>query len=156
MFMDDVQRAKIAEEWLIDYCADKGIKLIDVRDNINYQLEDVDFILNGTKIDMKYDYKANETGNLAFEIGKYSKAKMLMYDGNLNTTTSKYFLYWLNPKEIYKVDVAQLRKALADNKRYYRLAHTNNDGDNYSVSIMALININSLHEWADCITKVQI
>lgn len=72
MFNTDLERGKIGEEMFAASQIAKGNKVIDVSDQVEYQKQDIDFILEdqrGNRItaEVKTDYKSEETGNLFIE-----------------------------------------------------------------------------------------
>ena len=74
---------KLGENIFINYISDKcnkkGYKLIDVRNDFEYQKKDIDFIIdkngNGQEnIEVKVDTRAIETGNIPFEYISHSSS----------------------------------------------------------------------------------
>lgn len=76
-YYNDIEKyGKFGEDIFINYakdkCCKKGYRLIDVREDKEYQKKDIDFIIDKgesgeEKIEVKVDTRALETGNLPFE-----------------------------------------------------------------------------------------
>ncbi len=59
---------KIGEEQFAVTLQSYGLEVIDVRDNRKYQAIDVDFLVDGQKVEVKTDLLTGCTGNFALEI----------------------------------------------------------------------------------------
>jgi hypothetical protein len=96
-----------AEDIVEDYLKDKEIKNKRNHDNRwDFQLE------NGKRIEVKFDIKSKETGNLAIEVTQKGKPS------GLTTTESDYYLFITGNLEAYKIGTPLLREITSGYKIY--------------------------------------
>lgn len=90
MFQFDLNFGQIAEN---EVFALFRVKYPESQQKEGY-FREYDFSTGEYEVEVKYDYKANKTGNLCIE---------KTVDGapsGIQTTTAKYWVFYLNPKEI--------------------------------------------------------
>ena len=91
-FFDDLKRGASGEEAVKKWLINRGNKVDDVRDNREYQQQDIDFVVNDINcIEVKTDYRISQTNNVCIELSNqrfrgwydYCKADFLfIYDKN--------------------------------------------------------------------------
>lgn len=81
-FYKDIERGKIGEEMFIEQEKADGATVIDVRDNQTFRALDTDFILVDSSfgdrlvtVEVKTDYKSEQTGNVFIETYNTSTGK---------------------------------------------------------------------------------
>lgn len=84
--------------------------VVDVRKDKNFQEQDIDFLVEDldrqfTPVEVKTDYKAQETGNLVYELSTSGNI------GCFEKTQARYIIYYLPRIETaYFVEVSKLRE----------------------------------------------
>ena len=84
--------------------------VVDVRKDKNFQEQDIDFLVEDfdrqfTPVEVKTDYKAQVTGNLAYELSTSGNI------GCFEKTQARYIIYYLPRIETaYFVEVSKLRE----------------------------------------------
>ena len=100
-----------------------GIEIINVTKDKLWQKQGVDFIIDDVFYDVKFDTKANSTGNLAFETVSKSKDGVVIKEGWAYSTKAncisyivlnelRWSFYFFTPNEVLK-----LVKTNEDNKK---------------------------------------
>ena len=83
--------------------------VVDVRDDKNFQEQDIDFWIENTErqfasVEVKTDYKAHETGNIVYEVQTSGSL------GCFEKTKAKYIAYYIPAnKVVYLINVVNLR-----------------------------------------------
>lgn len=90
--------------------------VVDVRKDKNFQEQDIDFLVEDldrqfTPVEVKTDYKAQETGNLVYELSTSGNI------GCFEKTQARYIIYYLPRIETaYFVEVSKLREFVKTTK----------------------------------------
>lgn len=83
--------------------------IVDVRKDKNFQEQDIDFLIEDmsrqfTPIEVKTDYKAHQSGNIAYELTTSG------HIGCFEKTKAKYIMYYIPGNETaHLIDVIELR-----------------------------------------------
>lgn len=93
-FQESLERGKIGERVFIDMLKKGGIHEVkDVSNDRSYQSKGIDFIVNGYTVDVKTDFMAAKTGNIAFETDSVSINGETIKKGWLYTSEAQYYFY---------------------------------------------------------------
>lgn len=121
-FKNDLERGKVGEEIVKSFLGDLDwvTDLNDVRDDKEYQKQDIDFVVKTSySIEVKTDSLAHITGNLAYE---YISNKNYNSVGCFEKTKSDYIYYYLTEsKELYIIDTIMLQQYVSENKNKLKL-----------------------------------
>lgn len=121
------QKAKgsIGEQLFKDTMLSRKHTVIDVRDDKEYQTKDVDFIVSGFNIEVKTDYRMNQTGNIFLEdVIEYWDDEQKA--GWFKTTTADYLSFVDGKtKDIHIYKTTTLRDYIKDNRLWWNCC---NDG----------------------------
>lgn len=111
MFSDSLKDGEMGEHAVWNALVkQKWIKsVVDVRDDKNFQEQDIDFWIENTdrqfaSVEVKTDYKAHETGNIVYEVQTSNNL------GCFEKTKAKYIAYYIPAdKVIYLLNTVNLR-----------------------------------------------
>lgn len=111
MFSDSLKTGEFGEHaiWNLFMKQSWVRSVIDVRSDKAFQEQDIDFLIEDvrrqfTPIEVKTDYKANETGNIAYELTTSGNM------GCFEKTKAKYIMYYIPGNETaHMIDVIKLR-----------------------------------------------
>lgn len=139
-FIDSILDGCIGEWVVMDFLnKQENIKeVIDVRDDTNHRLMDVDFYIKDSKnqltpIEIKTDFQAHTTGNIAYELKTSGNI------GCFEKTKAKHVYYYLPQiTTFYVISVARIREYIRTTKPQLRRMGDNAEG--YLLNIQELIN----------------
>lgn len=118
-FFQDLARGCAGEEVVKQWLIKRGNKVDDVRDDREYQQQDIDFVVNDVNcIEVKTDYRIARTNNVCFELSNqrfrgwfdYCKADFL-------------FIYDINSNILHVVYLSKFREFI-DKRGFDRVATT--------------------------------
>jgi hypothetical protein len=118
LFTSQVKRGKPAEIAVEKYLLTENYNAVDVTDNINYQKQDIDFLVNHLfddvpdyTLEVKGDYRMGDTGNFLLEVvsGDRDGFFVMSKADKLAFVDMKY-------NYLYIMDFDELRKYVQDNK----------------------------------------
>lgn len=141
----DFKRGKIGEDKIIDFLSShkSTLQLIDVSYDKWFQQCDVDLLQitnNGiNKIEIKTDFMAHRTGNLAYET---TSCKYTNTIGCFEKTCADYIFYYIiNTNVLYIFDTLELRQWVEDNKDNLKLIEMGDMALGYLIKLNKLKNI---------------
>ena len=143
VFENDLEFAESSEEkiWLSLLKSDKTKDVIDVRSDKFFQELDIDFLQvtykgNVNKIEVKCDRKADETGNMVYEVTSSGNP------GCMKRTRADYVYYVLNESgKTYALLVEPLKIAVEsmDFKKQFSLVKMGDNAEGYVIPLNWLV-----------------
>lgn len=135
----------IVYSWLLRQPKIKNV--LDVSDDIEFQKEDVDFLVllsnkQVCKVEVKTDFKANETGNIPFETisTQYLNSKGCCE----KTKADKIFYYIYNTNDLFIADVKKVRNYINENKDKLKEVNMGDGAKGYLLKINELSDLKIL------------
>lgn len=138
-FIDSILDGKIGESIVVDFLnsQEKVKEVIDVRDDVNHQLMDIDYYIRDSKnqltpIEIKTNFQASGTGNIAYELRTSGNA------GCFEKTKAKYVYYYLPQiTTFYVIVVEYIREYIRIKKP--QLHNMGDNAEGYLLDINNLI-----------------
>lgn len=110
LFEKQLARGATGEAKVKEFLESKGNVVVDVSKREEYFAKDIDFIINGRTVELKTDYRINQTGNLFLE-DKIEYRKGDSANGWFNTCEAEFlFVLNINDNELYIYNLADLRR----------------------------------------------
>ena len=114
MFSESLKEGEMGEHvvWNILSKSTSVRSIVDVRQDKNFQEQDIDFLIENDKrqftpIEVKTDFKAQDTGNIVYEVSTSG------HIGCFEKTKAKYIYYYIPAKKVvYMIDVKAFRTYL--------------------------------------------
>lgn len=139
---------KNGEEEVKNYYRKKGVKVIDVSDDIEYQKKDIDLLLNGQPVEVKVGAKIPQYKEICLEI--VSNALPDRYKDGWFLTTQAEVIIFYSPieKKMYQLSVAELRDYYEMNKEKLKTKHiyVNEFGNFMKPAVLAFIPLDEIEE----------
>lgn len=120
LFQELKQKGEVGETAVIKHYQKLGCIIEDTSDNPQYFKDDIDMIINGQTVEVKTDYRMNETGNIALEmVSNYNPA--YYKDGWFITSKAQIFVFYSpQTNNSYQVFADELRKVVFENQNQFK------------------------------------
>ena len=146
-FERDKEIGKYGEQIVYNYYCSLGCNIIDVTEDREYQLQDIDFLIDGIPIEVKTQTCQMEE-KICIELMSNVERN---YNGWFYTTAAQYLIFVDKHNGIlYKISTEELREYYYKNKQYIQMKPQNND---YKTSIIAFIPIENI---ADITERIEL
>ena len=146
-FERDKEIGKCGEQIVYNYYRGLGCNVIDVSEDREYQLQDIDFLIDGIVYEVKTQTCQMEE-KICIELTANVQRNR---NGWFNTTSAKYLIFVDKFNEVlYKISTEELREYYYKNKQYIQMKPQNND---YKTSIIAFIPIENI---ADITERIEL
>lgn len=114
MFSESLKEGESGEHvvWNLLQKSEKVRSVVDVRQDKKFQAQDIDFLIENinrqfTPIEVKTDFKAHETGNIAYELSTSGHL------GCFEKTKATYIFYYIPASRVvHMIDVVAMRTYL--------------------------------------------
>ena len=149
-FERDKEIGKCGEQIVYNYYRGLGCNVIDVTEDREYQLQDIDFLIDGIPIEVKTQTCQMEE-KICIELMSNVERN---YNGWFYTTAAQYLIFVDRRNHIlYKIATEDLRAYYYKNKQHIHIIPQNNKNNNYKTSNIAYIEIAEL---ADIMERIEI
>lgn len=139
---------KKGEEAVKNYYLQKGVKVVDVSNDIEYQKKDIDLLLNGQTVEVKVGAKIPQYKEICLEI--VSNATPERYKDGWFLTTEAEVVIFYSPieKKMYQLGVADLRNYYEANKDSLKTKNVfvNEYGSIQKPAVLAFIPLDEIEE----------
>lgn len=141
-FKEDIERGKVGENVCITLFKNMGCEVNPVTEDTDFQKDDVDCLVEfrgqneATHIEIKTDYQAHYTGNIAYEVISNIDYRTI---GCFEKTKAKYICYVVyGNRKIYLLDTQTLKNDVKNHKGEYRGVHMGDNAWGYLIPIRTL------------------
>lgn len=92
-FVNSLKAGKIGESFFLTLLHASDVVYTDVTDDKDYQKKGIDYLIGSKSVDIKFDMRSGDTGNLAFETVSRRRDGILYKEGWLYTSLADSFVY---------------------------------------------------------------
>ena len=146
LFYETNRIGKTGETAITEYYESRGIPVVDVSNDKEYQKKDIDLLINGQPVEVKTGQKIPQYQEIAVELVSNDSPDRWR-DGWLNTSEAEVIIYYSpQEKKMYQLSLPELRQYVNDNKDRLkqRRVYVNEYDDIQKPSILAFVPIEEL------------
>lgn len=142
IFTKQLRKGKIGEEVIEELMKKRGHKVISVANDERFFQDDIDFIIDDYKCELKTDYKISKTGNLFLEAEMYYFSDGRREKGYFYKTKADYLFYFdINNQTLLIYKMSDLKKYVHDSKNYCKMCEVD---DGYKIITGYVIPYNNI------------